>query len=136
LTNYFLVKPTQHLLELKNLYLCLAIGWTLLIAVLCLVSFNDLPTIGIGGADKYVHFIFHFGFTLLWFMYVKSRSANPSLLKVGLASLCYGISLEIAQGLFTTTRSADIFDVIANATGAGIAILVILLARRLLNNRI
>jgi len=136
LTNYFLVKPIQHLLELKNLYLCLAIGWTLLIAILCLVSFNNLPTIGIGGADKYVHFIFHFVFTLLWFMYVKTRYPNPSLSKIGLTSLGYGISLEIAQGLFTTTRSADIFDVMANATGAGIAIVVILLARKLLNNRI
>lgn len=130
------MKLIRHLLELKNLFLCLAIGWTLLIAILCLVTFKDLPTIGIAGADKDVHFLFHFGFTILWYLYVNSKKSKPSLLKIGLASLLYGISLEIAQGVFTTTRSADAMDVLANATGAGIAIVAILMTRKLLNKRI
>ena len=46
-------------------------------------------------------------------------------LKVFLASFLYGGIIEIAQGLFTTTRSADVQDLLTNIAGAIIAILVL-----------
>lgn len=124
---YFRPMPTPNLLVRKYL-LPVAIGWTLLIAVMCLVSFGRLPRIGIGGADKYVHIIFHFGFFVLWFLHF-SRTGNFDrwVARVFFASLLYGILIEAAQELFTTTRRADLYDVMANTTGAfmGIAILMI-----------
>jgi len=112
----------------KNLYLSVAILWTLGIAIACLVSFNDLPGIKIiGGTDKYVHFILHFGFTGLWFLHFRKESGNrrKTLIKVVACSFLYGIAIEIAQESFTTTRHADIFDVIANTSGAIAAMLMI-----------
>ena len=122
-TNYSLVKPTRILLA-RKFFLCCAIAWTLLIALLCLIDFNQLPKISIGGADKYVHVTFHFGFTLLWFQALKNGNGR-TVFKVAAASFLYGIGIEIAQGLFTLTRHADIYDVMANTTGALMAVAVI-----------
>jgi VanZ family protein len=126
-TNYFQVKPTKNLLALKIFYLCSAIFWTLLIAVLCLVSFNQLPSIGIGGADKFGHITFHFGFTILWFLYLKEASTDlkKPLLKIFAASFLYGIAIEMAQQLFTATRKADFYDVLANTSGAILAVAIL-----------
>lgn len=126
--NYFLARPIQRLLAHKFFYLWLAEIWTLVIAFLCLVSFKQLPTIAISGADKYVHFILHLGFTVLWFLHLKKSSSNrnKTLATVFLASIVYGILTEIAQQLFTTTRKADIFDVMANTSGAIVAVLLIM----------
>jgi VanZ family protein len=82
---------------------------------------NDLPSLGIKGMDKYVHFTFHFVFTVLWAIVVKSRFAtisNKKILNIILISLVMGITIEILQENFTTTRKADILDVMANLTGA------------------
>ena len=129
LTNYFQVKHIKNLLAHKYFYLWLAEFWTLVIAFLCMVSFKKLPSIGISGADKYVHFTFHFVFTLLWFLYFNTKNKNEStvklLFKVFLASLFYGIIIEISQSLFTTTRQGDIFDVFANASGSIVAVIII-----------
>jgi VanZ family protein len=114
-------------LALKIIYLGSAICWTLLIAFLCLGSFSNLPSLGIGGADKYIHITFHFGFTILWFLFffeAKIDTRNP-ILKVFVSSILYGILIEIAQEFFTTTRKADLYDVLANTAGAIIAILLI-----------
>ena len=70
--------------------------------------------------DKLGHMFFHFGITTLWYLYFKHKIINTkkAALQAFLFSFVYGILIEIAQGLFTTTRSADILDVAANATGA------------------
>ena len=96
-------------------------------AFLCLASFNSLPKIGISGADKYVHVTLYFVFTTLWSWHLKTR--NPivffSLIKVLIASIIYGSLIEIAQGVFTTTRKADILDVLANTLGSMLAVALI-----------
>nr|WP_294774246.1 VanZ family protein [uncultured Flavobacterium sp.] len=112
---------------LKKSILSLAIGWTFLIAVLCLYRFGDLPKIKVSGIDKYVHFTFHFVFTLLWGYYVwlqPYRFALKKLFIIVLISLCYGILIEFLQEIFTQTRHADIMDVLANFTGAMTALLL------------
>tara|TARA_R110000868_G_scaffold144149_1_gene362878 strand:- start:4705 stop:4911 length:207 start_codon:yes stop_codon:yes gene_type:complete len=42
-------------------------------------------------------------------------------------SVFFGITIEILQELLTTTRTADVFDVLANITGATLAIVVMIL---------
>ncbi|WP_139149649.1 VanZ family protein [Flavobacterium caeni] len=120
---------TKTLLAHKKLWLTLAVAWTLLIAVLCLVSFNKLPTVKIAGADKYVHAVFHFVFTLLWFAYLRIGTPRP-LLKVFVGSLAYGALMEVLQGVMTTTRQADMADIMANLFGATVAVLIILTTMR------
>lgn len=118
---------------LKRSILSLAIGWTFLILVLCLVKFGDLPKVKVSGADKYGHFTFHFVFTLLWGYYSSLRQNQidlKSILKIIAVSLCYGILIEFLQETFTLTRHADALDVLANFTGAVAALLVFILIKK------
>jgi len=130
--NCFRVMPTNNLLVLKNVIFGLAISWTVLVAFLCLVKFNDLPSFGVSGADKYVHFTFHFVFTLLWGYYIFLSQHELELKKIGIIifiSLCYGILIEFLQEVYTTTRHADVLDVLANLSGATFAYLVFLIIK-------
>jgi len=125
--------PTNNLLVLKKTLFSLALCWTVLIAVLCLVKFGKLPAIAVRGADKYVHFTFHFVFTLLWgnYVWLKNKSTELKLIvKVLLVSLSYGILIEFLQETLTTTRHADIYDVLANASGATTALAFFLLLKK------
>ena len=104
-----------------------------MVAFLCLVKLNNLPSFGVSGADKYVHFTFHFVFTLLWGYYFFLKQNKLESKKIGiiiLISLSYGILIEFLQEVFTTTRHADIFDVLANLTGATMAYLLFVLLKR------
>ena len=124
---------TDNSLVLKNTLLGLAIGWTVLIAVLCLFKFTNLPSFGVSGADKYVHFTLHFVFTMLWGLYAWKKQNEMRLNKIAIIiviSICYGILIEILQETCTTTRHADIFDVLANGTGAIIALIVFVLIKK------
>ena len=127
--NCFQAKPTKLLLVLKKSVFGVATFWTLSIAFLCLAKFNDLPSFGVSGMDKYVHFTFHFVFTLLWSVYFRlvfNKIEGKLLSKILLASLLYGIALEFLQNEFTATRKADVYDVIANFTGALVATIVMI----------
>ena len=124
---------TNNLSVLKNALFSLAISWTILIAVLCLVKFTDLPSFGVSGADKYVHFTFHFVFTILWGFYSWAKLNDITISKIGrvvILSFCYGILIEILQEIYTKTRHADIFDVLANGTGALAALVFFVLIKR------
>lgn len=125
--NYFQVKTIKYLLEHKKGYLWLAIIWTLFMAYLCLTDFNKVPKIRISGIDKSVHVVLHFFFTLLWYLFLKSSRAvkKNQLLIIGIASVLYGSAIEVAQAVFTTTRKADVLDVLANSVGTIIAFAVV-----------
>lgn len=125
-------------MEHKNIFLCLAVLWTLFMAYLCLANFKSLPKIGIGGADKYVHVILYFVFTTLWSCHLKTRNSigMVSLIKVVVISIIYGSLIEMAQGVFTTTREPDILDVLANTLGSLIAVVVILVALQFSSKKI
>lgn len=133
------MKIIKHSLA-RKIFLCLAISWTLVIAYLCLISFKELPTLSVqvDNMDKWVHFALHFVFTSLWFLGLKSKEEKglTLVLKVFAASLSYGIAIEISQWLFTTTRNADIKDVMANSSGSIAAIFTILFAQWIFNRKI
>lgn len=124
---------TKNLSAHKYFWLFLASSWTILIAVLCLISFKKLPSIvSLPSADKYAHFSFHLVFTLLWYLCFKSiKNGKWLLIKVLLLSVCYGGLIELMQGWFTDTRKADWNDVAANSFGAIIAILLILMYEKM-----
>lgn len=122
--------PTKTSWVPKKVWLVLAVAWTVFIAVMCLVSFDKLPSIASGkGADKLGHIAFHFAFTVLWYGYWENRGSRV-LTKVVLASLAYGILIEFLQSALTTTRRADVYDVMANLTGALLATLAVWLWNR------
>ncbi|UPT69369.1 MAG: VanZ family protein [Flavobacterium sp. JAD_PAG50586_2] len=100
---------------------------------MCLVSFGKLPSLGVSDADKYVHVTLHFVFVLLWGFYSKIKESKiviPRILKLVVVSILYGLLIEFLQDTFTATRQADIMDVLANFTGATLALIVFVLMRR------
>lgn len=133
MTHYSLPMLTKTLSGHKTLWLVLALGWSAVIMVLCLVRFNELPQVKLAEADKYVHAIFHFLFTLLWFGYARTLFSR-ALAKVFVASVAYGGLIEILQGTLTTTRQADLKDVLANTTGALLAVILIATLQRYRRN--
>jgi VanZ family protein len=84
----------------------------------------DLPD-----ADKFVHFIFYFTFTLLWYLFLRSVRVFKSLARlrflIFIAAVLYGACIEACQFLFTEGRSADLLDALANSLGSGSAILIL-----------
>ena len=118
-----------NLLVPSSKYLLGAIIWTIIIAVLCLESSSDLPSVKVIGIDKIVHVTFHFVFVNLWYLFFVNnnfmKNYSNLVTKTFFLSLGYGILIEIAQQLFTKTRQADILDVLANIIGAILAVILI-----------
>lgn len=125
---YCQAKIIKHWWVLKNLYLFVALSWTSIVLLLCLASFKNLPSPNIQNADKYVHFIFHFVFLILWFLYYNlkvSVSIQKKLFTLFFVSLIFGLIIEIVQQKFTVSRTADFYDFLANTSGSLSAVLSI-----------
>jgi VanZ family protein len=116
---------------LKKTLFFLALFWGFIIAFLCLIKSSDVPQVRIPGMDKVVHAFFYFVFTILWFLFFKKHFNSTTISKALVISftfsLSFGILIEILQRILTKTRNADVFDVMANATGATLAIILIVL---------
>jgi VanZ family protein len=115
----------------KRLLLYSALFWTGIILFLSLENARNMPQIDILYLDKVIHSAFHFVFTILWFLYLKKKfnsSNNFKLLFFTLiGSFILGIAIELMQQYFTTTRNADVFDILANLFGAFLAAILIIL---------
>ena len=133
-TNYYQVKLIKNLLEHKRLIQALTVFWTGLVAYLCLATPSGLPSVSLFKFDKLGHFAFHFGITVMWFLFWKTTYKNENkfaLLKAFLFSFFFGVIIEIMQGTLTEDRSADIEDVVANSIGALIAVVFIYIFNKL-----
>ena len=128
---YCLVNLTKSLLVPKQIYLWAALLWAGVIAFFCLVQFNNVPLGNVSNLDKLVHAFFHFVLTILCFLFFQKHTSDINSLKPILVSFLFsvffGIGIEIAQELLTTTRHADVFDVLANLSGAILGVAFILL---------
>ena len=129
---YYLVILTKNLLVPKQIYFFAALLWAGVIAFFCLVQLNNVPLGEVSNLDKLVHVFFHFVLTVLCFLffqkYTNALNSFKSIIISFLFSVFFGIGIEIAQELFTTTRHADVFDVLANLSGAilGVAVVILL----------
>ncbi|HJS01343.1 MAG TPA: VanZ family protein [Flavobacterium sp.] len=112
---------------LKKICLGIALFWTGFILYLCLMRASNLPIVTILYFDKFVHAVFHFVFSFLWFLvlnfYFKDENRAKLLGITFLMSLFFGIAIELFQTYFTVTRNGDLIDVLANSSGALLAIL-------------
>ncbi len=119
----------------KNIWLLAAMVWSVLVMVACLTSFSGFPAVGVPSADKYVHVLFHFVFTVLWCLYFQSRRRTSNNLRIAFGivvlSAVFGAAIEIAQEVFTTTRKADMLDLAANLAGAILAAVVVTIFNRM-----
>ncbi len=91
------------------------------VAVGSLMPAQDLPPL-FPQADKLEHLL-GYGILSGWGALLYARTS--SLVRVAIGLIAYGIAIEIAQALFTTSRQAEVLDAVADAIGVAIGILVV-----------
>ena len=104
-------------------YNSFSLSWALLILILCLMPGKDLPSVDIVDFDKLVHFGIYVVLALTMFYGWKKQSSFLSLhsntiTKILIITSIYGFAVEVMQELFTADRHFDIYDALANSTGA------------------
>ena len=90
-----------------------------------LFSFSgiDTPSLEIPHLDKVVHFTFYFAACLLGVFFLREQTRGEIPLKKALiimllATIAFGILMEVLQYTLTTERTGDILDGIANTVGS------------------
>ena len=118
---------TSNLLALRFSRLWFFVGMAIVAAVVtaCLVPMQVLPTVGV--SDKIEHSLAFFTLAI-WFAGLVPRRDYVFLF---LAMIALGGGIEVAQGLMSLGREADIWDLVADAKGAfaGVALALTPLGR-------
>jgi VanZ family protein len=101
------------------------------VAALSLLPPQDLPEVPMfRGADKMVHFIMYFGFSMLFCWTLKVELNYSKLFFVILVTVGWGILMEFLQLDMHMGRSFSWYDELANSMGVGFGILIYILASR------
>lgn len=106
----------------------LAIVWTLLILLACSWPGSDLPEAPVTGFDKIVHVGLFAGFSFLWYY----RFSKHFLL-IGILGASYGFLIEIYQHYMPLNRSFDLWDILADAVGVILGLLLARLSQNIFN---
>ena len=115
--------PIKKLLERNALFI--AIFFTILVALLSLVSLKDVHLIKTNNSDKYGHFLAYFILSLCWLNVINRRPHKIIINYIIIIILIsYGIILEVLQDILTNHRQADLLDIVANSIGVIFAVLV------------
>ncbi len=109
----------------KRLYTIGFVLWLVMIAFVCLSTFpsDEGPAFEIPNLDKAVHFFLYLIATLLGTGFIREQfkgrfTLHQSILKILFFLIIFGIIIEVIQMEFTTTRSGEVNDVLANVAGA------------------
>lgn len=111
--------------------LTLLVLYAILLLVLSLASIGGFQTLGSSFDDKINHFGAYCLLTLFIFNYFKTLDLKRGLLYAFLVASTYGVLMEVFQKYFTQERQFDVYDMIANAFGAVIAVLFVNIYRKL-----
>lgn len=108
-------------LRFRHLWFGMGVAIALVVAVVCLVPGRNLPDIG-GLSDKLQHFI---AFTMLAFWFA-SILVRRDLVWMALALLLFGGLIEVAQEMMRWGRDGEVLDLMADAGGVLLGILLAL----------
>jgi VanZ family protein len=121
-------------LKVKLLFFFPALIYTGLILYLSLINLADTPVKNLGMSDKAMHCGAYFGLGLLWMFFGLFTFEQKGLFKriiiISLASIVFGIFIEVLQGVITSYRQPDLFDILANTTGVVVAGVVVWILRK------
>ena len=93
--------------------LWLALGWSIVAAIVWLSLTPSPPELDITLGDKLGHFA-AYGTLMFWFCQLYARRATRAAYAVAFVAM--GIALEFIQGA-TGYRSYEVFDMVANTVG-------------------
>lgn len=100
------------------------------LALVCLMPLKKIPNVGVSFADKIFHSLTYVVLTFLWFgtFYFQFKKGKiKAIVYATIISIIFGIIVEVLQGVFTATRQADVYDVLANSLGVLFAVSLLLL---------
>lgn len=122
----------KKLLKGKTLF-ALTILYTILLLWLSLARFSS-SIVKVKGGDKIGHFFAYFVLTILWGLFLffskkQNRSLKQSLSITTILCILFGVIMELFQGLLTTYRDSDGYDIIANTSGTIFAIFIFILIK-------
>ncbi len=80
--------------------------------------------------DKCIHFIMFLPYSFLAYLASTRKNYWRTLFFVGMSGIVIAFLLELSQGMFTTERVTDIWDLVANVTAILIGTAVLLLLKR------
>ena len=115
-----------------HLYTILFISWMMLITSFSLFSLPDTTTgfFDFPHRDKVAHFGFHCVIVILGALFIKERQKahfkiNQGIVQIFLFSIVYGIGIEFLQYIMPYDRAAELWDLLANLSGAVFGVLLI-----------
>lgn len=125
-----LMMPDTKPLLTPKVLLSLSLVYTAVLTVVSILEKDSLPPVPLFPMqDKLAHFIAYFILAVLWGAYwLRKRHLRywyPFILVLMLAALIYGTIIEVLQGEITQSRSADVYDILANSLGMFIGSTVI-----------
>src|SRR5688572_6248448 len=100
----------------------------LILLALCVLPSDDLPDPGTG--DRFEHLAAWFVLTITGYALAPNRS-----LAIPAFALGYGALVEVLQGVLPSGRHSDPLDLLADAQGVAIAVVVFLAVRWLAERR-
>lgn len=113
---------------LKKVTILAALGYSIALGAVSLMTLKDLPDVKISFADKIFHFLAYSIFTVLWYFafihYFSFKKRKAVVFAVVLAIL-FGTVIEVLQDTMTTSRALDVYDAFANTLGALVAAMII-----------
>ena len=120
----------------KNLLLFGALGYTLTLGILSLVSNDNIPYFGTNYEDKVYHLVAYALLTFLWYKVFAAFHIKNSIFIAFIISVIYGIIIEVLQGQLTDARDSSILDVIANMIGVAIVTLILTFRMKTITKKI
>ncbi len=113
---------------LKKYITLITLLYTIALAIGSLIKLNNLPNLGVSYIDKICHFIAYCLLTLLWYnTYVITIRLKKTKAIFYTITTCvvFGIIIEVLQETITTTRTLDVYDIVANVLGVLLAVIII-----------
>lgn len=97
--------------------LFVAITLSVCIAIISLISADQLPNHGLNVSDKFLHAFAYFVLIWSWLLAFRNNQSIKSKLLIFIGLIVFGIILELFQGSMMLHRTADWQDVVANSIG-------------------
>ncbi|MDO6761036.1 VanZ family protein [Tamlana sp. 2_MG-2023] len=123
------------LLVLKIIVPVATVGYTILLATVCLITIKDLPDVGVSFGDKIFHFLAYGLLTMLWFgtFFLNFNfKEKQAILYALILAVIFGILIEVLQDTMTVSRALDVYDMVANTIGALLASLLLMVKNKIL----
>ncbi|MBX2827743.1 MAG: VanZ family protein [Flavobacteriaceae bacterium] len=120
-----MIKLIKKLLGPRPLFY-LGLLYTTVVTVLFMLPAGDIPKVAIRFGDKWAHICVFILLTGIWLMIAELNHwfSKNKIVWSSAAILLYGIIIEVLQEKFFETRSADIWDVVADLIGILLAVFV------------